>query len=71
MSQKDLQADVLIVGGGFAGVSCLRSIDRRRRRVVLLSARNDFLFTPLLTMAATGAVEIRSIVKPLRTFQSG
>lgn len=39
MIQDRLQADVLIVGGGFAGVSCLRSVDRRHRRVALLSSR--------------------------------
>jgi NADH dehydrogenase FAD-containing subunit len=62
-------ADILIVGGGFAGLSCFRSVDRRRRSVTLLSDRNHFLFTPLLPLAATGAVEVRSIVEPLWSFQ--
>ena len=62
-------ADILIVGGGFAGLSCFRSIDRHRRSVTLLSDRNHFLFTPLLPLAATGVVEVRSIVEPLWSFQ--
>ena len=61
--------DILIVGGGFAGLSCFRYVDRQRRSVTLLSDRNHFLFTPLLPLAATGAVEIRSIVEPLWSFQ--
>src|SRR6267142_137586 len=63
--------DILIVGGGFAGLSCFRSVDRRRWSVTLLSDRNHFLFTPLLPLAATGAVEVRSIVEPLWSFQKG
>ena len=61
--------DILIIGGGFAGLSCFRAIDRTRRKVNLLSNRNHFLFTPLLPLAATGAVEVRSIVEPLWSFQ--
>jgi len=34
--------------------------------VVLVSPRNYFLYTPLLPGAATGAVEPRSIVEPIR-----
>jgi len=34
--------------------------------VVLVSPRNYFLYTPLLPGAATGAVEARSIVEPIR-----
>src|ERR1043166_108443 len=63
------RADILIIGGGFAGLSCFRAIDRARRNVTLLSDRNHFLFTPLLPLAATGAVEVRSIVEPLWSFQ--
>src|SRR5690242_19719702 len=61
--------DILIVGGGFAGLSCFRSVHRRRRKVSLLTQRNHFLFSPLLPLAATGSVEVRSIVEPLWSFQ--
>src|SRR5581483_9740437 len=63
------EADVLIIGGGFAGFTCFRAIDRDRRQVHLLTNRNHFLFTPLLPLAATGSVEVRSIVEPIRTFE--
>lgn len=64
-----IEADVLIVGGGFAGLSCFRRIDRRKRRVTLLTDRNHFLFTPLLPLAAVGSVEVRSIVEPVHLFE--
>ena len=63
------EADILIVGGGFAGFMCFRAIDRDRRQVALLTNRNHFLFTPLLPLAATGSVEVRSIVEPIRSFE--
>lgn len=39
--------------------------------VVLISPRNYFLYTPLLPSAATGAVESRAIVEPVRARLSG
>ena len=64
-----IEADVLIVGGGFAGLSCFRRVDRRKRRVALLTDRNHFLFTPLLPLAAVGSVEVRSIVESVHLFE--
>jgi len=61
--------DVVIIGGGFAGLSCFQHIDRKKREVRLLTNRNHFLFTPLLPLAATGGVEVRSIVEPITSFE--
>jgi NADH:ubiquinone reductase (non-electrogenic) len=61
--------DILIIGSGFGGLSLFRNIDRDKHRVLLLSNRNHFLFNPLLPLAASGRIEVRSIVEPLRTFQ--
>lgn len=60
---------VVIIGGGFAGLSCFMKLDRSRCSVRLITQRNHFLFTPLLPLAATGVVEVRSIIEPLRSFQ--
>jgi len=62
------QSDVLIVGGGFGGFSCFLNLDRSRRKIHLLTNRDHFLFTPLLPQAASGTVEVRSIVEPIYTF---
>lgn len=39
--------------------------------LTLLSDRNYFLYTPLLPAAATGTVEERSIVEPVRRIMAG
>jgi NADH:ubiquinone reductase (H+-translocating) len=62
---------ILIVGGGFAGVSTAVELAKRCAgslpvHTTLISDRNFFLFTPMLAEAATGAVEARHVVYPIR-----
>jgi NADH:ubiquinone reductase (H+-translocating) len=61
---------VVIVGGGFAGVSTARGLERAGRNeqleITLVNRHNFMLFTPMLPEAATGSIEIRHIVQPLR-----
>ncbi|PYN10879.1 MAG: hypothetical protein DME05_25960 [Candidatus Rokuibacteriota bacterium] len=62
---------VLIVGGGFAGVTTAVELAKRCAgalpvHITLISDRNFFLFTPMLAEAATGAVEARHVVYPVR-----
>jgi NADH dehydrogenase len=62
--------DVLIVGGGFGGASCARRLERRLAarpaRVLLVAPENFLLFSPLLPEAASGTLEPRHAVVPLR-----
>ncbi|HEY7678379.1 MAG TPA: FAD-dependent oxidoreductase, partial [Candidatus Methylomirabilis sp.] len=62
---------ILILGGGFAGVNAALELARRCAGVLpvhitLISEQNFFLFTPMLAEAATGAVETRHVVYPIR-----
>lgn len=62
---------IVVAGGGFAGLSAARELQRRRRSVadldVVLVDRNNFmLFTPMLPEAASGAVDVRHIAQPFR-----
>src|SRR5262244_1284378 len=62
---------VLVVGGGFAGVTTAVELARGCAgtlpvHITLISDRNFFLFTPMLAEAATGAVEARHVVYPIR-----
>jgi NADH dehydrogenase len=62
---------VVIRGGGFAGVRTALELAKRCSGVLpvhitLLSERNFFLFTPMLAEAATGAVESRHVLYPVR-----
>lgn len=39
----------------------------KQYKIVVVSPRNHFLFTPLLPSTTTGTLEFRSIVEPFRT----
>jgi NADH dehydrogenase len=54
----------LIVGGGFAGSYVARKLGRRGATIV--SPENFMLFTPMLPEAASGTLEPRHVVVPLR-----
>ena len=62
--------DVLIVGGGFGGAFAARELERllgpRLERVLLVAPENFLLFSPLLPEAASGTIEPRHAVIPLR-----
>src|SRR5262250_1054022 len=62
---------IVILGGGFAGVTTAIELAKGCAGVLpvhntLLSERNFFLFTPMLAEAATGAVETRHVLHPIR-----
>jgi NADH dehydrogenase FAD-containing subunit len=62
---------ILILGGGFAGVTAALELAKRcvgllPVHITLVSNQNFFLFTPMLAEAATGAVETRHILYPIR-----
>lgn len=63
---------VLILGGGFAGVSVARKLERSKAAldIVLVDRKNTTLFTPLLPEIAGGDVELHHIVRPLRAMLS-
>ena len=60
----------MIVGGGFGGAYAARELERRLRhreeRVLLVAPDNFLLFSPLLPEAASGTIEPRHSVIPLR-----
>lgn len=62
---------ILILGGGFGGMYTALGLERRLPRqaheIVLVSNENYMLYTPLLPEAASGALEPRHLVVPLRS----
>ena len=68
----EMNYDALIVGGGFGGAFAARELERRLRhheqRVLLVAPDNFLLFSPLLPEAASGTIEPRHSVIPLREF---
>jgi len=57
---------VVIVGGGFGGLSCARALDGSDADVLLLDRHNYHLFTPLLYQVATALLDPSDIAYPLR-----
>ncbi len=66
--------NVLIVGGGFAGATCARELERllpkQSARLMLVNDVNFLLYTPFLPEAAAGLMEPRHVVTPLREILS-
>lgn len=57
---------VLVVGGGFAGLSAVRRLKRAPVRVTLVDRSANHLFQPLLYQYATGILNEGQIAPPLR-----
>lgn len=62
----------MILGGGFAGVECARKLESEfgnnsEIEIVMVSEDNFLLFTPMLPQVASGMIETRHIVLPIRT----
>ncbi|MFB9052258.1 NAD(P)/FAD-dependent oxidoreductase [Formosa undariae] len=57
---------IVIVGGGFAGVSLAKQLSKQDVQVVLLDQHNYHNFQPLLYQVSTGGLEPDSIAYPIR-----
>ena len=66
VGQVDGRSNVVVVGGGFGGVSCVRALRRSNANVVLVDRMNHTLFQPLLYQLATGVLDDSAIASPLR-----
>ncbi len=57
---------VLVIGGGFAGLSAVRGLNGAEADVVLIDRYNHHTFQPLLYQVATAGLASPSIAAPLR-----
>jgi NADH dehydrogenase len=62
--------NVIIVGGGFGGLSAARSLRKAPVHVTLIDRRNYHLFRPMLYQVATGLLSDDEISGPLRSILS-
>jgi NADH:ubiquinone reductase (H+-translocating) len=58
---------VVVVGGGFAGVSTVRHLANQPVRVTLIDRHNFHAFLPLLYQVATAGLEPADVAYPIRT----
>ncbi|MGB6595237.1 MAG: NAD(P)/FAD-dependent oxidoreductase [Candidatus Nitrosopolaris sp.] len=64
---------IVILGGGFAGVTVLKRLQSKFQsnisiEIIMVSKDNYLLFTPMLHEVASGTIETRHIVTPIREF---
>jgi len=57
---------VVVIGGGFAGLNCVRRLARAPVDITLIDQRNFHLFQPLLYQVATASLSPGDIATPLR-----
>ncbi|HUS67406.1 MAG TPA: FAD-dependent oxidoreductase, partial [Kofleriaceae bacterium] len=58
--------EVVIIGGGFGGLSAARALKRAAVNVTLLDRRNHHVFQPLLYQVATAGLNPSDIAYPIR-----
>jgi NADH dehydrogenase len=58
---------VVIVGGGFGGLSAAQHLNSNLVDATLIDRRNYHLFQPLLYQVATGSLSPGEIASPLRS----
>jgi NADH:ubiquinone reductase (H+-translocating) len=61
----------IVVGGGFAGLACVRKLSHSGVDVTLVDRHNYHLFQPLLYQVATAALEPADISGPFRQVLAG
>jgi NADH:ubiquinone reductase (H+-translocating) len=64
VTTREARGGTLILGGGFAGGYVAHYL--RRRAATIVSLENFMLYTPMLPEAASGTLEPRHVVVPLR-----
>jgi NADH dehydrogenase len=71
-SDHQLEFDVLIAGGGFAGVYCAQAIQRKlgragRDKVAIVADHNYMVFQPMLAEVAGSSISPQHVVNPIRS----
>lgn len=62
----DDREKVVVLGTGWASLYFLHQIRPDRFKVTVISPRDFFVFTPLLTSALSGTLSLRSVMEPIR-----
>lgn len=62
---------VIVVGGGFAGMTAAEELGRKGIRVLLVDANNYHQFQPLLYQVAASQIGVSAVARPLRSVFRG
>ncbi len=67
-----MDKEIVIIGGGFAGVNLAKQLRNKKNIHVTLVDKNNYnYFPPLLYQVATGFLEVSNISTPFRTLFKG
>jgi NADH:ubiquinone reductase (H+-translocating) len=62
------ETHVVVVGGGFAGLNCVKALAKNKNlRITLIDEKNHHLFQPLLYQVATAGLNPSDIAAPIRS----
>lgn len=67
MSNQDESYQVIIVGGGFAGVAAAKQLGKKKISTLLIDRNNFQQFQPLLYQVATSQLPANDVAEPLRS----
>jgi NADH:ubiquinone reductase (H+-translocating) len=70
-SKSEAMPRVVIVGGGFGGLSAAKDLAKQPFEITLIDCNNHHLFQPLLYQVATAALSPADIASPIRHILSG
>jgi NADH:ubiquinone reductase (H+-translocating) len=69
--KEDRSPRVIIVGGGFAGISAAQALAGAGANILILDSRNHHCFQPLLYQVATAALASPDVAWPIRYIMRG
>ena len=67
---NDPEQHIVVLGGGFAGLTFCQSLRHSRARITLVDRTNHHLFQPLLYQVATAGLSAPEIAQPIRSILS-
>ncbi|MBZ0187391.1 MAG: FAD-dependent oxidoreductase, partial [Candidatus Obscuribacterales bacterium] len=74
VSQSQPRRRIIILGGGFAGVKCAKTLRKLLSKedveIVLFNKENHMVFHPLLAEVASAAIKTKDVAAPLRLLLS-
>lgn len=70
-NHKSKQTQVVVIGGGFAGINAVKTLSKNKNiHITLIDRRNYHLFQPLLYQVATAGLSPADIATPIRAIFS-
>src|SRR5882757_2730389 len=70
MPSSAKRPQIVIVGGGFAGIAAAKALRRCDAGVIVIDRRNHHIFQPLLYQVATAVLAPSEVAAPIRQLEA-